>query len=154
MEKYKRYRFVDGSGIQKGIRDTDSLLDAIQSAMDSGCEVIDTQASSENQIVYSAWDGWNVDYNFYNKDIADFILSEIKVKEKEQIEKKDSGFSAKELNLISLGILSMIDSTNKALGLIYDGEAKGILSRSLETYRDLNNKICRIWGEAPDYKGQ
>ena len=80
MEKYKRYRFVDGNGIQKGIRDTDSLLDAIQSAMDSECEVIDTQTSSGNQIVFFAWDGWNVDYDFYNKDIADFILSEIKAK--------------------------------------------------------------------------
>lgn len=87
MEKYKRYRFVDGNGIQKGIRDTDSLLNAIQSAMDSECEVIDTQTSSGNQIVFSTWDGWNVDYDFYNKDIAAFIMAEIKVIEKEQDDK-------------------------------------------------------------------
>lgn len=156
MGKYKRYGFVDWNGNQKGLENTDSLMDAIQDAIEFQCEVIDTQAHGGNQIVYSAWDGWNIDYDFYNKDIADFIMSEIKVKEKEQIEKKDSSdtrFSAEELNLLSLGILSMIDSTNKAFGLIYDGDAKEILSRSLKTYRDLNNKVCRIWGEAPDYKG-
>lgn len=89
MEKHKRYRFVDGGGIQKGIRDTDSLLEAIQSAMDSECEVIDTQTSSGNQIVFSAWDGWNVDYDFYNKDIADFIMAEIEAMKKKQERKDD-----------------------------------------------------------------
>lgn len=54
MEKNRRYRFVDWNGIQKGIESTDSLLEAIHNAVDSECEVIDTQTLSGNQIVYSA----------------------------------------------------------------------------------------------------
>lgn len=81
MEKNKRYKFVDWNGIQKGLEDTNSLFSAIQNAISSECEVIDTQIPAGNQIVFSAWDGWNVDYDLYNEDIVEFIMAEIKEKE-------------------------------------------------------------------------
>lgn len=153
MEEYKRYRFVDMNGIQKGIRDTDSLFDAIQSAIDSQCEVIDTQNPRKNQIVFSTWDGWNVDWDFYNKDVADFIMDEIKIKETDQTGKEENSFSAKEFSLLSLAMLSMIDNTDKAFGLINSSKAKEILSQERETYVDLHGKICDMWKNAPDYEG-
>lgn len=156
MEKNKRYKFVDWNGIQKGLEDTDSLFEAIKNAINLECEVIDTQTLSGNQIVFSAWDRWNVDWDFYKKDVADFILAEIEergeVKEKEQIVKKDNRFSSEEMSLLSLSILSLIDSTNGALKLIYDGDIQEILSKKLDTYHNLHNKVCDIWANLSDYK--
>ena len=152
MEEYKRYRFVDMNGIQKGVSDTDSLFDAVQNAIDSECEVIDTQTPEGNQIVFSTWDGWNVDWDFYNKDVADFIMDEIKIKETEQTGKEENSFSSKEFSLLSLAMLSMIDNTDKAFGLINSSKAKKILSQERETYVDLHGKICDMWKNAPDYE--
>lgn len=151
MKKNKRYKFVDWNGVQKGLEDTDSLVDAIQNAVNSECEVIDTQTSTGNQIVYSVWDGWNVEYDFYNKDIADFIMAEIKIKE--QVDKRDMSFSSKELNMLSLGMLALIDNMSKAFGLFHNGKAYEILSKDLDEYHKLHNKICNMWMDAPDYKG-
>ncbi|MCM1218804.1 MAG: hypothetical protein NC548_30335 [Lachnospiraceae bacterium] len=61
---YKRYRFVDHNGNQRGIENVDDLNEAIQIAIDYQCEVIDTKAT-QSPVVYSVWDGWNTDYDFY-----------------------------------------------------------------------------------------
>lgn len=61
---YKRYKFVDYYGNQRGIENVDSLEEAIQIAIDFQCEVIDTKAIN-SLIVFSVWDGWNADYDFY-----------------------------------------------------------------------------------------
>ena len=153
MKKNKRYKFVDWNGIQKGLEDTNSLFDAIQNAIKSECEVIDTQTPSGNQIVYSVWDGWNIDYDFYSKDVADFIMAEIEIKEVEDADKKENSFSAKEFSMISLAMLSMIENTDKAFGLINRSKAKEILLQERETYVDLHRKICDMWKNAPDYEG-
>lgn len=63
----KRYKFVDVNGNQRGIENTDDLKEAIQNAIDFQCEVIDTQTPAGNQIVFSVWDGWNVDWDFYSE---------------------------------------------------------------------------------------
>lgn len=153
MEKNKRYKFVDWNGIQKGIEDTNSLFEAIQNAINSDCEVIDTQTPIGNQIVYSVWDGWNIDYDFYCKDVADFIMAEIKVKEVKHTDRKENSFSAKEFSMLSLAMLSMIYNTDKAFGLISSSKAKEILSQERETYVNLHGKICDMWKNAPDYEG-
>lgn len=73
MKKYSRYRFVDYTGNQCGIENVEDLQEAIQTAIDYQCEVIDIQTSEGNQIVFSVWDGWNCDYEFYNKDMNQII---------------------------------------------------------------------------------
>lgn len=73
----KRYKFVDWNGIQRGIKNTDSLEEAIQTAIDYQCEVIDTQIYAENQIVYSVWDGWNLEWSFYSEPEAEIIMEKI-----------------------------------------------------------------------------
>lgn len=153
MKKYKRYRFVDWNGLPKGVIPTDSLLDAIQSATESECEVIDTQTPTGNQVVFSTWEGWNIDYDFYNKDIADFIMLEIKNKEEKIVsEKKDGQFTCDELRMLSEATLSTIDNITKAKALIHNLVAQNILSGDMEKYRDLNYKVCEIWRKMPDYK--
>ena len=74
--EYKRYKFVDWNGNQHGIDNTDDLKDAIQTAIDYQCEVIDTQTPIGNQIVFSVWDGWNHDYDFYNEEEVIRIMKE------------------------------------------------------------------------------
>lgn len=155
MEKYKRYEFYDWYGIKKGIENTDSLLDAIYNAINSECEVIDTKAPDGNQKVYSIWDGWNLDYTFYNKDIADFVESEIKNRE-EKIEqwKIDSQFTCDEMQILSEAMLAIMGNVDKAKKLISDHEAHESLSKVREKYQDLHCKVCKIWGEMPDYEGR
>ena len=51
-----RYKFVDWFGMPRGLEDTDNLQDAIKTADDFQCEVIDTE--NGNQPVYNCWSGW------------------------------------------------------------------------------------------------
>jgi len=73
-KKYQRYQFVDWNGSPVGVENTDNLDSAVQKAIDFQCEVIYTQVPSGNQIVYSAWDGWNLDYDFYNESESRRIM--------------------------------------------------------------------------------
>lgn len=75
--EYKRYKFVDWNGNQCGIENTDDLTKAIQPAIDYQCEVIDTQTPIGNQIVFSVWDGWSYDCEFYNEKEMRRIMREI-----------------------------------------------------------------------------
>lgn len=75
---YKRYKFVDSNGNQRGIENVNSLEDAIKIAMNYQCEVIDTQIPEGNQIVFSVWNGWNYDYVFYNQKAMEKIMTEIR----------------------------------------------------------------------------
>lgn len=69
------------------------------------------------------------------------------------MDRKEDSFSAKEFSLLSLAMLSMIDNTDKAYGLICSSKAKEILSQERETYVKLHGKICDMWKNAPDYEG-
>lgn len=75
--KYKRYKFVDSNGNPCGIKNTDNLEEAIHTAIDFQCEVIDTQTSIGNQIVFSVWDGWSTDWNFYSETEAKMIMKNV-----------------------------------------------------------------------------
>lgn len=55
---------------------------------------------------------------------------------------KTGSFTYDELIMLSDGILSMMENTNKALALIKSSEAHEILEKELERYCQLNNKIC------------
>ena len=78
IKKYGRYKFVDHNGIPKGLENINNLIFAIRTAIEFQCEVIDTQTSTGNQIVYSAWDGWNHDYDFYDESDSEEIMERIK----------------------------------------------------------------------------
>lgn len=72
--EYGRYKFVDCNGMPRGLKNVNDLASAIQTAIDFQCEVIDTQTSTGNQIVYSTWDGWNHDYDFYDESDSKRIM--------------------------------------------------------------------------------
>ena len=74
--EYKRYTFVDWNGISRGIENVDDLKEAIYIAMEFQCEVIDTQATGD-RIVFSVWEGWNPDYDFYNPQMKENIMKEV-----------------------------------------------------------------------------
>lgn len=78
MEKYKRYKFVDWNGNQEGLENVDDLKKAIQMAIEFQCEVIDTETPIGNQTVFSVWDGWQFDYDFYDKEKMNRIMEEMK----------------------------------------------------------------------------
>ena len=63
------------------------------------------------------------------------------------MDEKTGSFTYDELIMLSDGILSMMENTNKALALIKSSEVYDILSKELEKYRQLNNKICDMMGE-------
>lgn len=74
MNEYGRYKFADANGNQKGLENVDDIQIAIQIAIDFQCEVIDTKTPYGSQIVYSVWDGWNLDYDFYNEEKMNRIM--------------------------------------------------------------------------------
>ena len=55
-----RFRFVDWFGMPRGFKDTDNLQDAIKTADDFQCEVIDIE--NGNQPVYNCWSGWQEEW--------------------------------------------------------------------------------------------
>ena len=75
--EYKRYAFVDWYGYPRGLENTDDLAEAIQTAIDFQCEVIDTQTPIGNQIVFSVWDGWSTDWDFYSEIEAKKIMKNV-----------------------------------------------------------------------------
>lgn len=77
MNNIKRYSFVDYNGNFKGIEDVDDLQEAVQLAVDYQCEVIDRKTPSGNQIVYSVWDGWNSDWDYYDEEMQKTIMKKI-----------------------------------------------------------------------------
>lgn len=63
------------------------------------------------------------------------------------MDERTGGFTRDELIMLSNGILSMMENTNKALALIKSSEAHDILSKELDRYCQLNNKVCDMMGE-------
>ena len=59
-----RFRFVDWFGIPRGLEDTDNLQEAIKTADDFQCEVIDTE--NGNQPVYNCWSDWQEEWRNRN----------------------------------------------------------------------------------------
>ena len=51
-------------------------------------------------------------------------------------------FTNNELNMLSDGILTMIENVNEALKLVRDSESIKVLQESQEKYKELNAKIC------------
>ena len=62
------------------------------------------------------------------------------------MDEKTGSFTYDELIMLSDGILSMMENTNKALALIKSSEAHDILSNELKRYCELNYKICDMMG--------
>lgn len=62
--KHKKYAFVDYNGNPRGLENVDDLIEAVCIAIEFQCEVIDI--ITENEIVFSVWEGWNYDYTFYD----------------------------------------------------------------------------------------
>ena len=60
-----RFRFVDWFGIQCGLHNTDNLQEAINTANDFQCEILDTE--NDNMVVYNCWSGWNKDWRNRNE---------------------------------------------------------------------------------------
>ena len=48
-----RFRFVDWFGVLRGLSDTDNLQEAIKTANDFQCEILDTK--NDNMTVYNCW---------------------------------------------------------------------------------------------------
>ena len=61
-------------------------------------------------------------------------------------DKKDV-FSYEELMMLSKGILTMMENVGKALELTMNHEVNDILSKDLEVYRQLNDKVCGMMME-------
>ena len=60
-----RFRFVDWFGMPRGLADTDNLQEAIKTANDFQCEILDTK--NDNMTVYNCWSGWNKDWRKRNE---------------------------------------------------------------------------------------
>lgn len=60
--------------------------------------------------------------------------------------KKDV-FTYEELMMLSKGILAMMENVNKAMELTMNHEVNDILSKDLEVYRQLNDKVCGMMVE-------
>ena len=60
-----RFRFVDWFGMPRGLADTDNLQEAIKTANDFQCEILDTK--NDNKTVYNCWSGWNTDWRKRNE---------------------------------------------------------------------------------------
>lgn len=56
-------------------------------------------------------------------------------------------FSYEEVIMLSKGILTMMENVRKAMKLAMNHEVNEILSKDLETYRQLNDKICDMMVE-------
>lgn len=76
--EFKRYMFVDWNGNTKGTENVDDLKEAVCIAIELQCEIIDKRTPTGNQIVFSVWDGWNHDYDFYSDEIMEEIMNEIR----------------------------------------------------------------------------
>lgn len=61
-------------------------------------------------------------------------------------DKKDV-FSYEELMMLSKGILTMMENVGKAMELTMNHEVNDILSKDLEVYRQLNDKVCGMMME-------
>ena len=61
-------------------------------------------------------------------------------------DKKDV-FSYEELMMLSKGILTMIENVGNAMELTMNHEVNDILSKDLEAYRQLNDKVCGMMVE-------
>ena len=61
-------------------------------------------------------------------------------------DKKDV-FSYEELMMLSKGILTMMENVGKAMELTINHEVNDILSKDLEVYRQLNDKVCGMMVE-------
>ncbi len=61
-------------------------------------------------------------------------------------DKKDV-FSYEELMMLSKGILTMMENVGKAMELTMNHEVNDILSKDLEVYRQLNDKVCGMMVE-------
>ena len=61
-------------------------------------------------------------------------------------DKKDV-FTYEELMMLSKGILAMMENVNKAMELTMNHEVNDILSKDLEVYRQLNDKVSGMMVE-------
>lgn len=60
---------------------------------------------------------------------------------------KENIFTYEELMMLSKGILTMMENVKKAMELTMNHEVNEILSKDLDIYRQLNDKVCRMMVE-------
>ena len=53
-------------------------------------------------------------------------------------------FTKEELNILSLGLLSLINGVNTALNNTYDADAIDALKKARDKYTELDQKICEL----------
>lgn len=53
-------------------------------------------------------------------------------------------FTKEELNILSLGLLSLINGVNTALDNTYDADSIDALKRARDKYTELDQKICGL----------
>ena len=63
---------------------------------------------------------------------------------------KADSFTCEELEMLSDGILSMMENTNRAMTLTKNLEIHKLMACDLEKYCVLNDKITRMMGETGD----
>ena len=61
------------------------------------------------------------------------------------MENNKNQFTAEELNMLSDGVLTLIENTNKALRLTIDKSCIEALKGLNMKYGDLNSKVCDLW---------
>lgn len=59
-----RFRFVDWFGMPRGLNNTDNLQEAIKTADNFQCEILDTK--NDNMTVYNCWSGWQEEWRKRN----------------------------------------------------------------------------------------
>lgn len=62
----------------------------------------------------------------------------------EKDNKKRQYFTKEELNILSLGLLSLINGINTALNNTYDADSINALKRAREKYTELDQKVCKL----------
>ena len=62
----------------------------------------------------------------------------------EKDNKKRQYFTKEELNIVSLGLLSLINGINTALNNTYDADSINALKRAREKYTELDQKVCKL----------
>ena len=61
-----------------------------------------------------------------------------------EMEKDNKEFTKDELNILSLGMLSLINGVNTALNNTYDVDSIVALKRARDRYTELDQKVCGL----------
>lgn len=92
----------------------------------------------EEMKLYQGRFGFNVGekrYHINYEEALDVWMYNLGIKE---------GFTSEEMYILSDAMLELIRTTNNALKIVYDNDSIKALQNTLEKYKKLNEKICRM----------